>query len=281
MDLQSEGKSIGESPAARIRSSADQDFNKENFRTEEISAEEEEFIQTHYSPRGVIFLYYKGEASSEVDKHFRRSLAELCCLSGEDEIHEESNIQGEPALPMPQREIPASLWNPTLTSHSQQVETVCHYHCHNAVDVVTISNCNSNAVNSTAANRHVNGSHLFTGQYGSFQQNQPNLIRAVPVSHVSLSVGSFSLGPNQQLPADSSRAPVLPYPYPHKVFAPYYDSHQDSLKFDPRYNPLLVQPEVKPHLPTVPGEPRGKQHGGCEDTTGGLLGEPYIRNGQN
>ena len=99
MDLQSEGKSIGESPAAGIRSCVDQDFNKENFRTEEISAEEEEFIQTHYSPRGVIFLYYKGEASSEVDKHFRRSLAELCCLSGEDKIHdqdisEESNIQG-------------------------------------------------------------------------------------------------------------------------------------------------------------------------------------------
>ena len=180
---------------------------------------------------------------------------------------------------MPQREFPALFWNPTPTSRSQQVETVCHWHG-NTVDVVTISNCHGNAVNSTAANRHVNGSQLFTGQYGSCQQNLPNLIRAVPVSHVSLSVGSFSLGPNQQLPAQFHRASVLPYPYPQKVFAPYYDS-QDSLKFDPRYNPLLVQPEVKPHLPTVPGEPRGKQHGRCEDTTGGFLGEPYTRNGEN
>ena len=135
---------------------------------------------------------------------------------------------------MPQREFPASLWNPTPTSHSQQVETVCHWHS-NTVDIVTISNCHGNSVNSTAANRHVNGSQLFTGQYGSCQQNLPNLIRAVPVSHVSLSVGSFSLGPNQQ-PAHSPRASVLPYPYPQKVFAPYYDS-QDSFKFDPRYNP--------------------------------------------
>ena len=98
MDLQSEGKSTGDSLAAGIRSCTDQDFNKENFRTEEISVEEEEFIQTHHSPTGGIFLYYKGEASSEVDKHFRRSLAELfCCSSGEDEIQdisEESNIQG-------------------------------------------------------------------------------------------------------------------------------------------------------------------------------------------
>ena len=177
---------------------------------------------------------------------------------------------GEPALPMPQREIPASFWNPTPRRHGQQVETVCYWHS-NIVDV-TISN-------NTAANRHVNGAHVFPCQYGRFQQNQPNLISAVPVSHVSLSVGSSSLGPNQQLPADSSRAPVLPYPYPQKVFAPYYDS-QDSFKSDPRYNPLLVQPEVKPHLP-LPREPRGKQHGRCEDTTGFFLGEPYVWNGEN
>ena len=95
--IESESESLVESPASGITICAEQDFNNRNRqKTEEISAgEEAEFIQTHYSPRGVIFMYFKGEASSQVDKHFSRTLAEMCCLSEEDDSGvENSNMQG-------------------------------------------------------------------------------------------------------------------------------------------------------------------------------------------
>ena len=41
-----------------------------------------DFVQTHYSPTGVLLLYFRGDASAEVDKHFNRTFSELCCLPG-------------------------------------------------------------------------------------------------------------------------------------------------------------------------------------------------------
>ena len=54
-----------------------------------------EFVQTRYSPRGVILLYFQGDALTEVDKHFNRTLSELCCLleSAENSM-EGSRLQG-------------------------------------------------------------------------------------------------------------------------------------------------------------------------------------------
>ena len=59
------------------------------------------------------------------------------------------------------------------------------------------------------------------------------------------------------------------------------DLQSSSMRFNPRYNSLLVQPNVKPHLPVVPGEPtfikideKGKD---LEEFPGELL----MRRGEN
>ena len=57
-----------------ILHNADQEF-VESKRTTEIGAGTDmEFVQTHYSPRGVLLLYFRGDAAAEVDKHFDRTL---------------------------------------------------------------------------------------------------------------------------------------------------------------------------------------------------------------
>ena len=64
---------------------ADQEF-VEGKQTAEIGAGTDmEFAQTHYGPRGVLLLYFRGDAAAEVDKHFDRTFSELCCLPGSSE----------------------------------------------------------------------------------------------------------------------------------------------------------------------------------------------------
>ena len=81
---------------------ADQEFFK-GKQTAEQTAEigagtDKEFVQTHYSPRGVLLLYFRGDAATEVEKHFNRTFSELCCLPGStvtsDNNMESSNWQG-------------------------------------------------------------------------------------------------------------------------------------------------------------------------------------------
>lgn len=58
---------------------------------------EMEFAQTQYSPRGVVLLYFRGEPAAEVDRHFSRTFAELCCLPGSSSPGnslEDSHFQG-------------------------------------------------------------------------------------------------------------------------------------------------------------------------------------------
>lgn len=191
-------------------------------------------------------------------------------------------LSGKSALPMSQRDFPASFWNPTLFKQSQPEEMVsCSQgstmettsYCHsNTVNILTMSDCHSNTVNNmelnhNAANCSSNGSCLFTDQHGSSQQTQPSLIcaRTVPVSYPSYPVGNFVPGSSQQLPAHSVRLPAHSYPYLQRFRAHFNDS-ENCFKFDPIYNPLLVQPEVKPHLPMVPGEPHAKQHRRNQET---------------
>ena len=69
----------------------------ENKQTAVIGAGADmEFVQTHYSPRGVLLLYFRGDAAAEVDKHFNRTFSELCCLpgSGASDNMESSHWQG-------------------------------------------------------------------------------------------------------------------------------------------------------------------------------------------
>lgn len=58
---------------------------------------EMEFAQRQYSPRGVVLLYFRGEPAAEVDRHFSRTFAELCCLPGSSSPEnslEDSHFQG-------------------------------------------------------------------------------------------------------------------------------------------------------------------------------------------
>lgn len=70
----------------------------EDKQTAEIGAGAEmEFVQTHFSPRGVLLLYFRGDSAAEVDKHFNRTFSELCCLPGSsasDNSMEGSHWQG-------------------------------------------------------------------------------------------------------------------------------------------------------------------------------------------
>ena len=75
----------------------DQEF-VEDKQTAEIGAGTDmEFVQTQFSPRGILLLYFRGHAAVEVDKHFSRTFSELCCLpdsSASDNSMEGSHWQG-------------------------------------------------------------------------------------------------------------------------------------------------------------------------------------------
>ena len=75
----------------------DQEF-VEDKQTAEIGAGTDmEFVQTQFSPRGILLLYFRGDAAVEVDKHFSRTFSELCCLpdsSAPDNSMEGSHWQG-------------------------------------------------------------------------------------------------------------------------------------------------------------------------------------------
>ena len=77
--------------------STDQEFVEDKQTAEICTGADMEFVQTRFSPRGVLLLYFRGDAAAEVDKHFNRTFSELCCLpgsSGSDNIMESSQWQG-------------------------------------------------------------------------------------------------------------------------------------------------------------------------------------------
>ena len=91
----SEEKHLMESPASLV-TCAEQEFTMQGRQTAEVIPEEEmEFVQTHYSPRGVVLLYFQGDAGTEVDRHFNRTFAELCYLpGGAENSMDGSHLQG-------------------------------------------------------------------------------------------------------------------------------------------------------------------------------------------
>ena len=65
----------------------------EDKQTAEIGAGADmEFAQTHYSPKGVLLLYFRGDVAEEVDKHFNRTFSELCCLPGSSAL--DNSVEG-------------------------------------------------------------------------------------------------------------------------------------------------------------------------------------------
>ena len=185
-----------------------------------------------------------------------------------------------PSLPMSQRNLPASFWNPSQTDQSQQLQTsfppqdnrvsLFQQNLHNGT-----THCN-------------NGYHGSTGLHGNYDQSAPNVVRTrtIPVSYAQLPAGAVKTFPSgllaQQAPAHSYRPPTPPF---LQETAAQCNAIQTSLRFNPRYNALLVQPEVKPHLPVVPGEPCKRLDGNNNDMTqrfpGSCPGELMMKKGEN
>ena len=86
--------------SSRILSrSTDQEFVEETAETADQigGGADMEFVQTQFSPRGVLLLHFRGDAAAEVDKHFNRTFSELCRLpdsSASNSRMESSHWQG-------------------------------------------------------------------------------------------------------------------------------------------------------------------------------------------
>ncbi|XP_066018431.1 uncharacterized protein [Pocillopora verrucosa] len=213
---------------------------------------EMEFAQTQYSPRGVVLLYFRGEPAAEVDRHFSRTFAELCCLPGSSSPEnslEDSHFQGRTCVPIPmsQRNLPPSFWNPSHKNKSQHPRTGSSHHGNS----VNIFQQKHNMMT------HYNSNYQPTVRYDNFNRHtESNFVhtRTIPVSYAQLPTGTIK--------SDSSGPQIRVQPFhaflhslPHESASQNSDLEPNSLRFDPSYNSLLVQPDVKPHLPHIPGEP--------------------------
>ena len=153
---------------------------------------------------------------------------------------------------MSQRNLPVSFWNPSQTDQSQHLQGTFN-HSGKPIDMFQQ---NHNTIT------HYNRSCHSTGHHGNCDQNGPRFVctRAIPVSYAQLPTGvvkSFSLGLAPQVSAQPCRA-ALPS-FLQEAAVQSNDLQPSSLRFNPCYISLLVQPDVKPHLPVVPGEPTRTQ----------------------
>ena len=153
---------------------------------------------------------------------------------------------------MSQRNLPVSFWNPSQTDQFQHLQGTFS---HNGKPIDMFQQ-NNNTIT------HYNRSYHTTGHHGNSEQNGPTFVRtrAIPVSYAQLPTGvvkSFSAGLAPQVSAQPCRAPLPSFVQEAPVQS--NDLQPSSLRFNPRYNSLLVQPDVKPHLPVVAGEPTRTQ----------------------
>lgn len=84
-------------PPSSLANSTDEQFapNEQTAEVAPACSAEQDIVQTHYSPRGVVLLYFQGDSSVEVDKHFNRTFSELYCLpSGAEKCVDGSHLQG-------------------------------------------------------------------------------------------------------------------------------------------------------------------------------------------
>ena len=145
---------------------------------------------------------------------------------------------------MSQRNLPVSFWNPSQKDQSHQHLQTSFNHHGNPINMFQQNH------NTTT---HYNSSYHSAGYHGKYKQNGPNFVRtrAITVSYAQLPTGvveTFSPGLAPQVSAQ----PAPSFPQEPDVQS---NDLQTSLRFNPSYNSLLVQPDVKPHLPIVPGEP--------------------------
>ena len=159
----------------------------------------------------------------------------FCCLF----------LSERPTRPMSQRNLPVSFWNSSQTDQSQHLRGSFN---HSGEPIHTFQH-------NTIA--HYNRSCHSKGHHGNYDQNGPHFVRtkAIPDSYAHLPTGEakgFSSGLPPQVSAQPCRASAPSFP--QEVALHSNDLQPSSLRFNPQYNSLLVQPDVKPHLPVVPGE---------------------------
>ena len=144
---------------------------------------------------------------------------------------------------MPQRNLPASFWNPPSRDQTQQTSTSYLWRHSNSLRLFQQSASKGTTCYSTGCHLN-NASHVNLGRTATNVDHT----RAIPVSYSQPSavmVKSFSPGYLQLL-----SAPLL-----IQEAGVDCNEMQTSFRFNPSYNYLLIQPEVKPQLPLVPGEP--------------------------
>lgn len=173
---------------------------------------------------------------------------------------------------MSQRNLPVSFFNPSQTDQSQHLQGSFSH----GGKPTHMFQQNHNAIT------HYNRSCQSTGHHGNYDQNMQNRprflrTRDIPVSYAQLPAGvvrGFSPRSAPQVSAQPCRS-TAPASFPQEAAVQSNDLQSSSLRFNPCYNSFLVQPDVKPHLPVVPGEPTrtkiGERRKDLEEIPGDLL----------
>lgn len=145
---------------------------------------------------------------------------------------------GLPIVPMTQRNLPASFWN--LPSREQTPQRLFQQ-----------SASNGPTYYSTGCHVTNNASHVSLGRTATNAEDTYafSVSCAQLAAEVVESVLPRYLQQGPQPLSDPS-GPLLTQETDVDC-----DEMQTSFKFNPSYNDLLIQPEVKPQLPLVPGEP--------------------------
>ena len=155
-----------------------------------------------------------------------------------------------PIVPMTQRNLPASFWN--LPSRDQTPPPPTSYPCHsNSSCLFQQSASNGPTYDSTGYHVTNNASHVSLGRTATNADDT----YAFSVSCAQLAAEVVESVPPRYLqqgpqPLSDPSVPVLTQETDVDC-----NEMQTSFWFNPSYNDLLIQPEVKPHLPLVPGEP--------------------------
>ena len=157
---------------------------------------------------------------------------------------------GLPSVPMTQRNLPSSFWN--LPSGDQTPQPPTSYPRHsNSLCLLQQNASEGTTYYSTGCHVTSNASHVSLGRTATNADDT----YAFSVSCAQLAaevVKSFPPGYLQQgpQPLPDNSGPLLTQETDVDC-----NGMQTSFRFNPSYNDLLIQPEVKPQLPLVPGEP--------------------------
>lgn len=153
---------------------------------------------------------------------------------------------------MSQRNLPVSFWTPSQTDQSEHLQGTFS-HSGKPMDMFQ-KNHNTIA--------QYNRSCHSTDHHGNDDLNGTSFVRtrAIPISYAQLPTGVVKRFSSGLAPQASSQPLRLSAPsFLQEAAAQSNELQPSSLKFNPRYNTLLIQPDVKPHLPAVPGEPTHTQ----------------------